>query len=414
MTLIGFKTGRSTRHDRYCSDILTTNIGLFGEAMWKKRHLIPLVRVRDIWEKTFSSRLEQQLYEFSITSFTCVALLARLHEQTLDRAPSLLSHIPHYILYAWTYTPQDDDTPSCMSLLRRIMEEQAAHVPDFIEAYINECHRGYSSHLAGKICRTFRNDTIFGEDALTMAKVCCPLICDQRVLQRQEHLPEGKGFIPSLLASCQRQMCGSLRDREGSVYCMFIVNVVCAARRLIAEQIQRYGGELNLIGVIATALVGSINEKHEETVNSALILLDMQASYVPRTRRNPDLAQQYTDCLTTSAHVWHDTLEALQGIETTGGAHLALKNRATDAWREHGLVFNLKEGKTASDQICKRPSIQPFWLSDKRCFLDACACSVIRPTHHVRVCKGCFRAMYCNVACQRRDWTAGHKLVCGQ
>lgn len=40
-----------------------------------------------------------------------------------------------------------------------------------------------------------------------------------------------------------------------------------------------------------------------------------------------------------------------------------------------------------------------------RCHYASCLCSVYRPSHSLKICKGCHQVFYCNAQCQRR-WVA--------
>ncbi|KAK7691964.1 hypothetical protein QCA50_005369 [Cerrena zonata] len=51
----------------------------------------------------------------------------------------------------------------------------------------------------------------------------------------------------------------------------------------------------------------------------------------------------------------------------------------------------------------------------KACGWRACLCSHKRPTHHMRVCTGCWMSHYCDKRCQENDWTHGeHSKRCGR
>lgn len=49
-----------------------------------------------------------------------------------------------------------------------------------------------------------------------------------------------------------------------------------------------------------------------------------------------------------------------------------------------------------------RDGDEPAFPSLERCGWAECACSVLKPTHRLRVCKRCWVVAYCGTKCQRR------------
>ena len=99
--------------------------------------------------------------------------------------------------------------------------------------------------------------------------------------------------------------------------------------------------------------------------------------------------------------IWHDTMESLRSIEPTTKKQRSMKMVALETWQELGEICGLKEGVDVTTVRLALPlSNLPYWRTPKRCFWGACACSTYKPAHRLRVCKGCWRALYCSTRCQ--------------
>ena len=103
-----------------------------------------------------------------------------------------------------------------------------------------------------------------------------------------------------------------------------------------------------------------------------------------------------------NVRVWHDTLKSLRSLTTRTVAQSQLKVGAIKAWIEHGSNLELKEGvDVVTMQVPSVPSdVKPYWRIPKRCFWEACGCAGHVPAHRLRVCKGCWRVLYCSNKCQ--------------
>ncbi|KAH8094545.1 hypothetical protein BXZ70DRAFT_947962 [Cristinia sonorae] len=413
MILIGMTNRVSTREDSQIVNVLTTNIGPFSEAMWKRRHLVPRSAVQS-FATIIAEDHDIPLHKYASSSLNCMDLMMQLYERNQGISPPPSTYASYCILYTWTYTRQAQDTRPTMEHLRRMIHEHVMQIPGFITNYFRECHSGYRYDLATKINFSLRDDTIVGEEALTVVKVCGTLACTEPIVDQQDLFEERKRFIPSLLASCQRQLCGCSIKEIYTTHALFTVNTVFTSRRMFGDSIDRYGGEMNMISMVALVLLHGTEEGNEKNVEMGLNLLEVQRIFARRSPTNPELVKRKADLLRTSSWAWNRTLKSLLNVKPNGPTHVRLKNRVVNAWRKYGLTLGLKEGE--ENTTLPRPTIssQPYWMMEKRCFWDGCPCSVVRPSHHVRACKGCFQVMYCNAICQQRDWDAGHKVVCGK
>ena len=109
-------------------------------------------------------------------------------------------------------------------------------------------------------------------------------------------------------------------------------------------------------------------------------------------------SRQLHNCI---ARVWHDTLRSLRAIKTKSSSKAAIRDKAIIDWRKLGKECNLKEGKNVTTlQVVSTPSTLPYRKIPRRCFWAACGCSTHDAPHHLRVCKGCWRVLYCSAKCQ--------------
>lgn len=165
-----------------------------------------------------------------------------------------------------------------------------------------------------------------------------------------------------------------------------------------------------------------------------MILNYIMSPIVNRTRKAQ--IPQYREQRRTTQRIWLSTFQELRAITVTSDAQKVLKMKAVEIWRYYGSLLDLKEGmpttpSALSDERC-------YWKIPKRCFSESCPCSAVtraRLHHRMRVCKGCWRVLYCSSQCQTkyvirrchaydspltlalmavcyRDWEAGHRVLC--
>lgn len=126
---------------------------------------------------------------------------------------------------------------------------------------------------------------------------------------------------------------------------------------------------------------------------------------INRTRSNIRMKRQYTEMKNSLVKIWHDTMKTLRSIHTESYHRMEdPASYAFSVWRCLGeRYFGLKEGVNV---VTLRTPSEPsdattaYWNVAKKCFCRACACSSIEPSHPMRVCKGCWRALYCSQRCQ--------------
>ena len=126
-------------------------------------------------------------------------------------------------------------------------------------------------------------------------------------------------------------------------------------------------------------------------------------TFVPKIKREEPI--RYHQIREASARIWHTTLRDISNVRPQGLERIKDKHRALKAWKEYGQVFGLKEN--ANVRLFKGPSTPSkhalYWKIPRQCFYKACACAAIdHSLHDMRVCKGCYRVLYCNARCQAR------------
>ena len=138
----------------------------------------------------------------------------------------------------------------------------------------------------------------------------------------------------------------------------------------------------------------------------ALRILAYIQTYIKRTKSKVAReALSYVSLELTTARIFHDILTRLLAVRIDNSEHSKLKNAAIRSWREHGRLFDLREGRdvTTTESPSELSEELAYWRIPKRCFLNECPCSAnTYALHRVRVCKGCYRVLYCNEECQMR------------
>lgn len=107
----------------------------------------------------------------------------------------------------------------------------------------------------------------------------------------------------------------------------------------------------------------------------------------------------------STARIWHDALNDISAVRSVNMQQMKLKMQAIDMWKSYGKAFGLQEGvrvisvKGPSTQSRKRA----YWRITRRCFYMSCPCAGSQHMcHSMRVCKGCYRVLYCNERCQAK------------
>lgn len=109
-------------------------------------------------------------------------------------------------------------------------------------------------------------------------------------------------------------------------------------------------------------------------------------------------------CRRTSAMAWHYALDLLSSMRPKSTTQARLRTKALSRWRAYGAIWGLREGVDVISLEGPSPlsDERPYWNIIKRCYYEACPCRATIPCHRMRVCKGCYRVLYCGSRCQRQ------------
>jgi len=181
------------------------------------------------------------------------------------------------------------------------------------------------------------------------------------------------------------------------------------------DQLDKYTGDLNFVVILSDAIRTAVEESDETALDIAIHTLGYMYRIAGRIHASPKRGKiTDSDLYRTSARMWHDALRTLVAIQPKDTLQTKLKTTALRHWRLYGESLWLKEGVNV--MTLKRASPlseeKAYWRIPRQCFWLGCACSGHRPFHSVRVCKGCWRALYCSPLCQQEDWQAGHRKLC--
>lgn len=122
---------------------------------------------------------------------------------------------------------------------------------------------------------------------------------------------------------------------------------------------------------------------------------------VESLRYNPDHKENMDRILSISRKIWFPTLKR---IRATRPSDRTFRDKALALWQEFGRRLELRE---------VQPKVESLGHV-LGCRWRDCLCHEKRVRcHRMKVCKGCWKALYCGTKCQRLDWTeGGHRERC--
>ena len=139
-------------------------------------------------------------------------------------------------------------------------------------------------------------------------------------------------------------------------------------------------------------------------VAATLHFIGIQASHIKEMLSIPDISP-VTTLVMQGKKVWHDTYASILAIHPVNAEQAEFKNAALKCWLVQGFCIGLNvstESATPPKGASQLSTERRYWKIPKQCFWRGCACSAsFKPPHQYRVCKGCWRVLYCSKYCQR-------------
>lgn len=119
----------------------------------------------------------------------------------------------------------------------------------------------------------------------------------------------------------------------------------------------------------------------------------------PNTFRSSPLFQSV-------ARIYPDLVKTLKALRTQDENSKRLRDNALRDWSLLATTLNLTETRANLAKItAERPGTPSdetrYWKISRHCFWAQCTCS-FEAHHHLRVCTGCRRVLYCNASCQAK------------
>ncbi|TCD66132.1 hypothetical protein EIP91_001741 [Steccherinum ochraceum] len=356
--------------------------------------------------------------ELPETCATCIELLVRVYVMVHGQVPPHTSYAPHLLLFYWTYCPDEQSANLALSITEKMYQGWPQQVDIFLEQVIL-CGPEYPLHYLAKLSRQLRDQTITEESAIRLALLCSMSMRNVDQLLTVQ-LPEGQGLVRSLIIACQRQMCSS-SDWVAEMFIAKTVQVIGfllgrpTTRDFTMDQLDKYTKDLNFIVILSRAFINHVKESDSEGLKIAIHTLGFLYRIAIKIHETPSRPVLQSDLYITAARTWHDTMKALSHIRPKDVAQTALKNDALKHWRLYGKAFYFKENDVKFVTLKRASPLsteEAYWRIPRECFWLECACAGHDAHHSVRVCKGCWRAVYCGKFCQEQDWKAGHRDLC--
>ncbi|TCD65185.1 hypothetical protein EIP91_003007 [Steccherinum ochraceum] len=320
---VPYKRQYADRHDRDCAKDLLTRMEAFINAMWNLRHLIPKNPTSD----ADLGRHHERFLQFASPAHKCVLTMTQIYDKEHKRTPPPQMRAAHFVLYYWTYSPNVKDCVVVQKFLHYSITDHQED-PSAFALSVLRAHPAFGLDLSMKICSLLRDEECVDYRAQTLMSICAHFVQHAPELFARIATSGGKGgLIPSMMFSCQRQMCSSPESTYSIVvhYAMESFLHFFRIRETgpdILHNFGSYAAEYNFISILSCA------------------------------------------------RVWHDTIARLKSVRPSSATQRALKAKALTTWREYGDDICVKEGVNVitlkePSQLC---DFEPYWDITRRCF----------------------------------------------
>jgi len=392
--------------------VLVSKMGRFCKAIWNNRRLVPIHSPNSNDPQTTSSR-------FHHSASFAVKTLVELHNAVNPKyvAP-ISSYAAHALMYLWTYLGNQEASMPPIMPVHEIIFADVLKSTDFFREMMTSCPANFPQDIMQKLSVMLLSPQTVDLEAYAIASICMDILFAlgpdgiTRITDNAlSHL------ISSSLVCCQRQMCMS-EPMLANIVVQTLTEVVKVVIGFKPQHpvynVRETAGYLNILAILSFSLIGSLEAAHDGRLEYTLELLRYQHEFAEDAIKHS--YDEVTHLKTTGERIWHNTLNSLLAVETRGDLKLSgMKSRALRSWRAYGATFGWKSGVRAMNTVTppSDPSDEPrYWKIPKHCFSNACACTSRPAAHRIRVCKGCYRVLYCGPKCQKADWNAGHRRIC--
>ncbi|KAH8094468.1 hypothetical protein BXZ70DRAFT_359393 [Cristinia sonorae] len=394
----------------------------FCRLMWNSRHLIATDAHGDEGSLVDPTQLVKPPLRPFVTATVAQMLAVRsLHIQKL---PASESYVGHVLLHCWAYSTGKDrmDHFALPALHSIFIGHDLQTVLPLIQQAVSLCSDEFKYCLLQKISTSLRAKAYTHPETLFL--ICQSLFAhDVQIVERLgRKLPEGTGMIASLLICARRLL--SLPQTAKSDWRVGICLAALGSLLRFEEPntdvywTQQVGSESftlcsvmhNWIALLAHTIVRHVDGGVEFPHLARFVELQFM---IANSLTGSDSELDST-LRSDSARVWHDTLKALRAVEPRDPHHGEEKQDTIDMWLSYGELFGLEEGvDTATGcELSVTSDHTRLWKIPRVCFYGPCPCATHGATHSFRVCKGCWRVLYCGKDCQKSDWAMGHRDVC--
>ncbi|TCD67068.1 hypothetical protein EIP91_000581 [Steccherinum ochraceum] len=253
--------GRTDR-DLTCMKGISSRIGRFSRAMWEQRHLHQLPLSRDNAQSHDNGEAPSTVSD----AFNVLVLMDRVYTEFHRRHEPLSMHVAHVLIYHWVYSSNTGECKLAIRLASEALSESSDdEVTLFTHSFLRSCRSHFPEHLSQKMSRFLRDDSVINDDGRYLVYVCTTLWANAPRTFSSVMLPEGFGLVPSLLIHCQRQLCSSTAYNSQyaldlTMQILFYMLAPKETRAYYEHQLDRYAGELNLIGLIKTFFVNEVQD----------------------------------------------------------------------------------------------------------------------------------------------------------
>ncbi|KAI0338415.1 hypothetical protein BDW22DRAFT_1363038 [Trametopsis cervina] len=351
-----------------------------------------------------------------------------------NQPPPITTHTAHLAVWAWAHCGDD---PWIHEIVIRIAvflvdtAEREELDQFFIEAVTQ---KGIEVTLAEQFCLTLLMERnvdarLRGVTSLLSAvSVHCQSVLHVKLGQSPATL------LQCIRIACQRQMCSGKdeRDTDGvlgaslSVFKDILVDSLDPGPKQIPAFFEMVESA-KIIPMVARTTFHAIDQNDPSLFHCLEYIMELYGGSV-ETFRQKHMEAILRKVIIVAQRTWYPTLRKLRQHPIIGDnlqerAYMSrIRDHAVRTWVLFGKRLKLNEyveerrlrtlAEKGLSELDVGLQLQAIAPGSRRCLWKECLCSWdAKPPHHMRVCKGCWRAWYCGPACQASDWK-NHREYC--